>query len=95
MRGRDFGTPSIFFTGDTSITRQHSVGSAILPASRVDVLVTESTYAGRSHEGRDEVEMKLASDVERTLEGGGKVLFPSLSIGRPLEIYSILKRFGI
>jgi Cft2 family RNA processing exonuclease len=92
---RIHGGPSIFFTGDTSLVPQYSIGRAELPSEQTSILVSESTYGGQIQEARERVEERLALAVKESLLSGGKVLFPALSIGRPLEIYGILKKFGI
>jgi uncharacterized protein len=96
VSSKQFGMPSIFFTGDQTISdNQHSIGPAVLPNSAVDVLVTESTYAGQIQEERVGVEECLVKDVSLCLHGGGNVLFPALSIGRPEELYAILSKSKI
>jgi len=89
------GNPSVFFTGDTSLSAQHSVDAAELPHGRTDILVSEATRGGQEGHSRELVEEHLAQDVMGCLRQGGKVLFPALSIGRPLEIYGVLKKYGV
>jgi hypothetical protein len=92
----------IFYSGDICFHDQHTVPGAMIPKDRtVDCLVAESTYAGRlvrqdrREQDRREEEERYIADCEAVLSSGGKVLNPSLSIGRSGELFSILKKYGI
>ena len=56
------------------------------PPYRADVLVIESTYGDRLHEGRKARRKALQKVIERSYENGGTVLIPAFSIGRTQEI---------
>ena len=62
----------------------------LLPAPkspyRADVVVLESTYGDRNHEGRATRRKRLQSVVERALGNGGTVIVPAFSIGRTQEL---------
>jgi len=62
----------------------------LLPAPRspyrADLLVLESTYGDRLHEGRKERRLKLQQVIERALRDRGVVLVPAFSIGRTQEL---------
>lgn len=62
----------------------------LLPAPRspwrADVLVLESTYGDRLHEGRRERRTRLQGIIETALENRGVVLVPAFSIGRTQEL---------
>lgn len=62
----------------------------LLPAPRspwrADVLVLESTYGDRLHEGRRERRIRLQGIIETALENRGVVLVPAFSIGRTQEL---------
>lgn len=62
----------------------------LLPAPRspwrADVLVLESTYGDRLHEGRRERRTRLQGIIEAALENRGVVLVPAFSIGRTQEL---------
>ncbi|MFQ6107578.1 MAG: MBL fold metallo-hydrolase [Thermoplasmata archaeon] len=78
------GDKSVLFTGDI-----HTVKTGlVLGARRVkcDVLIMESTYAGREHERRDKVEYKFLMKVEEVIDRGGKVIVPSFAVGRTQEV---------
>lgn len=62
----------------------------LLPAPRApykaDVLVIESTYGDRLHEGRQHRRQQLKKIIESTLQNKGALLIPAFSIGRTQEI---------
>ena len=62
----------------------------LLPAPRspcrADLLVLESTYGDRLHEGRKERRQLLQQVIERALQDRGVVLVPAFSIGRTQEL---------
>jgi metallo-beta-lactamase family protein len=53
---------------------------------RADVVVLESTYGDRQHEGRADRRKRLQAVVERALGNGGTVIIPAFSIGRTQEL---------
>ena len=75
----------IGFSGD--------LGRDMLPIIRdpvdmpsVDVLICESTYGNRTHEGIETAKHELRDVIIRTAERGGKVLIPAFSLERTQEI---------
>lgn len=62
----------------------------LLPAPRApyraDVVVLESTYGDRLHEGRRERRTRLQGIIETALRDRGVVLIPAFSIGRTQEL---------
>jgi metallo-beta-lactamase family protein len=62
----------------------------LLPAPRspykADVLVIESTYGDRLHEGRQHRRQQLKKIIEQALLNKGALLIPAFSIGRTQEI---------
>jgi metallo-beta-lactamase family protein len=75
----------IVFSGDLGAPY-----SPLLRAPRspygADVLVLESTYGDREHEGRRQRRARLQRVVERCVENRGVVLVPAFSIGRTQEL---------
>ncbi len=55
---------------------------------RLETLITESTYGGNNdfHPNREETEKQFIYDIKETIEKGGKVLIPSLAVGRAQDI---------
>ncbi|QYZ66038.1 MAG: hypothetical protein OI74_06955 [Gammaproteobacteria bacterium (ex Lamellibrachia satsuma)] len=75
----------IIFSGDLGAPY-----APLLPAPKppysADLLVLESTYGDRLHEGRRERRNRLQAVVERCFENRGVILFPAFSIGRTQEL---------
>ncbi|MBK1735834.1 MBL fold hydrolase [Halorhodospira abdelmalekii] len=75
----------LLFSGDLGAPH-----TALLPAPRsphrADVVVLESTYGDRLHEGRHERAERLRQAIERAHDNGGTVLIPAFSIGRTQEL---------
>jgi metallo-beta-lactamase family protein len=76
----------IYFTGD--IGRSHDkILKAPEPFEQADVLICESTYGNRLHEGSEASDQQLLDIVLRTcVEQKGRVIIPSFSLGRTQEI---------
>jgi len=76
--GRDF---SLTFTADLGrpglpLLRQPS------PVPPADLVISESTYGGQTHEPIERMGEALRVLVRQTVERGGKVLIPAFSLGR-------------
>ncbi len=82
------GSRDILFTGDVQGLPTHLVEGAH-PVS-CDVLVMESTYAGREHPDRRETEARFVRQIETVVEDGGKVLVPAFAVGRCQEVMMAL-----
>ncbi len=84
------GEKTILFTGDIQTVNTHLVWGT--KPVKTDVLIMESTYAGREHPSRDEVEKKFIEKIEETVEMGGKAIVPVFAVGRTQEIMMILAK---
>lgn len=73
------------FSGDLGPADTPLLVEPVAP-QRADLLVIESTYGDRCHQGRAERNEKLRAIVERTLRDGGTTLIPAFSIGRTQEL---------
>jgi len=69
------------------------VGRPVTPILRhpqhmgpVDVLLCESTYGGRVHEGSNTMTDRFLEVIRRTADRGGKVIIPAFSVGRTQDI---------
>jgi metallo-beta-lactamase family protein len=74
---------------DTRLTFTGDLGRRKLPILRdpeqvppADLLISESTYGGRTHPPVEELGNILADVVRRTVERGGRILIPAFSLGR-------------
>ena len=63
------------------------------PVPAADLLVSESTYGGRTHQPLDQLAESLASVVTRTIRRGGKVLIPAFSLGRAQVVVYYLQEW--
>lgn len=77
---------SVLITGDVSIAPQRTVGPAVPPRRRVDVVILESTYGNRLHSQRAAEETRLLAQVREILTGGGHCLIPAFALGRAQEV---------
>ena len=78
------GDKSVLFTGDI-----HTLPTGLVRGAKpvkCDVLILESTYAGRDHENRQKVEYKFLKKVEEIVNRGGKAIVPSFAVGRTQEV---------
>jgi metallo-beta-lactamase family protein len=83
------GERRLTFTGDLG-----RPGLPILrdpaPVPPGDLLVSESTYGGHTHEPVEETAERLGEVVRRTAERGGKLLIPAFSVGRTQTVVYFL-----
>jgi metallo-beta-lactamase family protein len=80
---------SLTFTGDLG-----RPGLPILrdpaPVPPADLLISESTYGGLTHEPVEETAERLGQVVRQTIDRGGKVVIPAFSVGRTQTIVYFL-----
>lgn len=90
-----FDTPGrtyrLTFTGDLG-RRGLPLVRAPSPVPPADLLISESTYGGRTHEPLDSLRATLSNTVRRTAERGGKVLVPAFSLGRSQAVVHALQQ---
>src|SRR5262249_44541986 len=83
------GERRITFTGDLG-----RLGLPILrdpaPVPAADLLISESTYGGKTHDPVELLAEHLGDIVRRTAERGGKVLIPAFSLGRTQTVVFFL-----
>jgi metallo-beta-lactamase family protein len=81
----------IVFTGDLGRANRPILRDPEVPDG-ADVLITESTYGDRRHDGVEKMEEDLAAVVNRTFKRGGKLLVPSFALERAQEVIFYLKK---
>jgi putative mRNA 3-end processing factor len=86
------GAQDVLFTGDLQTIPTHLVGGA--EPVECDVLVMESTYAGREHTDRKETERRFRDKVAEVIERGGKAIVPAFAVGRAQEVLMSLASSG-
>ena len=59
-----------------------------------DLLILESTYGDRNHEGRGDRIKRLGAALLRAIADGGKIFIPAFSLGRTQELIYELDRIG-
>jgi len=82
------GLHNIVYTGDFKYGKSILLESAHSSFPRAETLIVESTYGGPEDvmPTRVDVEGKLVSIINETVEKGGKVLIPTPAVGRAQEI---------
>jgi metallo-beta-lactamase family protein len=86
---RAAGTRSLTFTGDLGrpglpILRDPS------PVPPGELLISESTYGGHTHEPVEETAERLGEVVRHTAARGGKLIIPAFSVGRTQTVVYFL-----
>src|SRR5581483_5713248 len=86
------GLRTITFTGDLGRGSLDFLRApSPLPAS--DLIISESTYGGRTHQSIADLTETLQAVAVRTVERGGKVLVPAFSLGRAQLVAHYLTRW--
>ncbi|MGC9147992.1 MAG: beta-CASP ribonuclease aCPSF1 [Sulfolobales archaeon] len=85
------GYYNILYTGDMKYQKTRLLDKADTVFPRVDALIIESTYGTTVLPPREKAENKLIEIIKRTIERGGKILIPTLSVGRSQEIMLVLR----
>ncbi len=79
---------TVLFTGDLQTIDTHLVrGTEPVPC---DVLVLESTYAGRHHPDRAQTEAQFLARIDEVVERGGTALVPCFAVARTQEVLMVL-----
>jgi metallo-beta-lactamase family protein len=83
-------TKRLVFTGDLGRAERPILRDPEVPEG-TDVLITESTYGDRLHDGVEKMDEDLARVVNATVKRGGKVIVPSFALERAQEVIFHLK----
>lgn len=86
---------NLFYTGDIKLEDTRLLRKADTNLPEVDVLIIESTYFGKNHPDRRELERRFVASIEETLDAGGHAIVPCFAIGRTQEIVMVLHAHGI
>ena len=86
--GEDKNLHRLLFSGDIKYEKSWLFDAATVRFPRVDSLVIESTYGGRSsfQPTRQEATAELQDLIRRTLARGGKIFCPVFAVGRSQEV---------
>jgi len=83
------GVFSVIFSGDLGNTNTPILPDPDKP-DPCDLLILESTYGDRNHQGRSQRTEKLGTILNKALSDNGKVFIPAFALGRTQElIYEI------
>jgi metallo-beta-lactamase family protein len=72
----------LLFTGDIGRYNTPIIRDPVAPPPDVDVLITESTYGGRSHGPIDAVEPQLLDAIQTAIQRNSRLLIPAFAVGR-------------
>ena len=86
------GDKKILFTGDFNIIDTRLV-KGTKPVS-CDILFLETTYAGRGHPSRPELEKRFLEKIEEVVGRGGVAVVPSFAVSRSQELALVLRNSG-
>jgi integrator complex subunit 11 len=70
------GTESCLYTGDYNMTPDRHLGAAQVDRLKVDLLITETTYATTIRDSKRLRERDFLKKIHSAIENGGKVLIP-------------------
>ncbi len=84
------GLHNIIYTSDFKYGRTRLLNKASDEFPRIDTLIMEATYGSSEQPPREEAEAKFLEIIKKTVERRGKVLIPTLSVGRAQEVMVIL-----
>ncbi|WVZ64877.1 hypothetical protein U9M48_014336 [Paspalum notatum var. saurae] len=84
------GDAAMVYTGDYNMTPDRHLGAAQIDHLKLDLLITESTYAKTIRDSRHAREREFLKAVHKCVSGGGKVLIPTFALGRAQELCMLL-----
>ncbi len=87
------GLHNILYTGDMKYGKTMLLDPAAVQFPRLETLIIESTYGGKDNIGpeRTESDEQLGLIIRDTVARGGKVLIPTLGVGRSQEVMLIIE----
>ncbi|MFX1250601.1 MAG: beta-CASP ribonuclease aCPSF1 [Promethearchaeota archaeon] len=80
---------------DFKFARSRLLSPANVNFPRLEALIMESTYGGTKDimPSRKEAERQLIRIINQTVRGGGKVLIPTLAVGRAQELLVVMDKY--
>ncbi|MFQ5406093.1 MAG: MBL fold metallo-hydrolase [Candidatus Micrarchaeia archaeon] len=81
---------SVLYTGDLKLEKTRLHSGALVPNEKVDVLITESTYAAQEHASRASLEKEFCKKVQQTVNEGKVALILAFAVDRTHEILMVL-----
>ena len=86
------GEKKILFTGDLNVI-DTKLMKGTKPVS-CDILFLETTYAGREHPKREDLEKKFLDKIDEVVSRGGIAIIPAFAVARSQELAIVLKNSG-
>ena len=82
------GLHNILYSGDQKYGKTLLLEPAVTQFPRLETLMLEATYGGKDNimPHREETDEELMKVIKETTERGGKVLIPTLGVGRAQEV---------
>ncbi|GAV70928.1 Lactamase_B domain-containing protein/RMMBL domain-containing protein/Beta-Casp domain-containing protein [Cephalotus follicularis] len=87
------GDNAIVYTGDYNMTPDRHLGAAQIDRLKLDLLITESTYATTVRDSKYAREREFLKAVHQCVASGGKVLIPTFALGRAQELCILLEDY--
>jgi predicted metal-dependent RNase len=89
------GQYNIGIANDFKARRSRLLDRANTKFPRLEAMIMESTYGGPRDimPKRNDAEIQLVKIINQTVRRGGKVLIPSLAVGRPQELMVVLTNY--
>ena len=84
------GKKNVLYTGDINTLNTKMHDGAQSCKDKIDVMITESTYALRDHPNRDTMEREFCNALQDTVDNKGIALVPCFAIGRTQELLQVL-----
>ncbi len=87
------GLHNILYTGDMKFGKTMLLEPAATQFPRLETLIIESTYGGKENvmQDRKESDEELGVIIKETVARGGKVLIPTLGVGRSQEVILVIE----
>ena len=83
----------IAYTGDFKLEPQLLEEGADIVKS--DVLIMESTYAGKDHPERIKLAEGMVNSIRETVDNGGVALMPVFAVGRSQEMLALMCKYNL
>ena len=83
---------NLLFTGDFNINDTRLVKGT--KPVKCDILFLETTYAGREHPPRQQLEKQFLEKIEEVVGRGGVAVIPAFAVSRSQEIAIVLRKAG-
>ncbi|GIW75172.1 MAG: MBL fold hydrolase [Phycisphaerae bacterium] len=84
---------SMLFTGDLGRFNTPIINDPSPIQSRFDLVITESTYGGRTHGAIDQIEPQLLDAVQTVVTRQGRLIIPSFAVGRTQTVLWYMRKF--